>query len=1034
MRNKKQLLQLGIFMLMMPSVIYAQNFKEWQDPEVNCINRMPMHTNFFAYESDAMAKENIRKHSERYLTLDGYWKFQWVKDADMRPNDFYKIDYDDKAWDEIKVPGNWELNGYGDPIYVNVGYAWRNQFGNNPPIVPIKNNHVGSYRKKIIIPENWQGKEVIAHFGSVTSNIYLWINGKFVGYSEDSKLEAEFNVTPYLKKGENLIAFQCFRWCDGSYLEDQDFWRLSGVGRSCYLYTRDKNCRVEDIRVTPRLDKNYVNGMLDIDVKIKGKAQVYYSLKDNLGNEVASAKSNGSPVTLSVENPQKWSAENPYLYKLTATLKHDNEIVEVIPINVGFRTVEIINSQVLVNGKPILFKGVNRHEIDPDNGYVVSVERMLQDIKIMKENNINAVRTCHYPDNNIWYDLCDKYGLYVVAEANIESHGMGYGKSTLAQNALYAKAHLERNMRNVQRSYNHPSVLIWSLGNEAGSGPNFEECYKWIKKEDTTRPVQYERAEKDYYTDIFCPMYLGYWDAEQYAKSNEIINNKPLIQCEYAHAMGNSMGGFKEYWNLIRKYPKYQGGFIWDFVDQGLRGQGINGKMIYKYGGDYNDYDASDNNFNNNGLINPDRVCNPHMDEVAYFYQNIWTEPVDLKKGEVSVYNENFFVDLSSYIMEWDICVNGISVQSGFLDNINVQPQERRNIRIPYNLASVPTDQEIKLNIYYKLKKTNGLLQSGKTLAKAQLTISEYVFDDFKKPLLICSEHSKLAVDNSNRNRLIISNAKVHIEFDKNNGYLSVYNIGKFSLLNDGGVLKPNFWRASTDNDFGAGLQNKYSAWRNPIGKCLSLSTKNNDGTVQVSTTHDMPGVKAKLYMIYDINTDGVIRVTQKMITTSGEKISNLYRFGVQIQVPDDMSISTYYGRGPIENYSDRNNSTFIGLYRQNAEDQAYMYIRPQETGSKSDIRWWKQTTLGGRGLKVISNMPFYASALKYRIEDLDGGYRKEQKHTSEIEKVNYTNLFLDGYQMGLGCMNSWGAIPEKQYLLPYKDYEFCFELTPCGF
>lgn len=1036
MINKKYLTLICFSAFIFPNITYSQSFKEWQDPEVNSVDRLPMHTNFFAYESLEKALDNVRENSNRYLSLNGYWKFHWVPDADMRPEDFYKVGFDDKAWDYIKVPGNWELNGYGDPIYVNVGYAWRNQSSNNPPFVPIKNNHVGSYRKKFTLPDDWNGKTIIAHFGSVTSNMYLWVNGKFVGYSEDSKLEAEFDITPYLKNGENLIAFQSFRWCDGSYLEDQDFWRLSGVGRNCYLYAKEKKVGIEDLRVTPGLDKNYENGTLLIDAKIKGNSKIFYSLMDSDGNEVAFAESKGQSVIMEIKSPHKWSAENPYLYKLIATLKNNGKVIDVVPLNVGFRTVEIKDSQVLVNGQPVLFKGVNRHEIDPDYGYVVSVDRMLQDIRIMKENNINAVRTCHYPDNNIWYDLCDKYGLYVVAEANVESHGMGYGESTLAKNKQYYKAHLERNMRNVQRGYNHPSVIIWSLGNEAGSGPNFEACYEWIKKEDKTRPVQYERAEKENYTDIFCPMYMGYRDAEQYSISTDPKNRKPLIQCEYAHAMGNSMGGFKEYWDLIRKYPKYQGGFIWDFVDQALRGKGTNGKMIYKYGGDYNKYDASDNNFNNNGLINPDRVSNPHMNEVAYFYQNIWTEPVDLRKGEVNVFNENFFSDLSSYMMEWSITVDGIRTQSGCIDKIDVSPQEKKKIIIPYDLSSLEKDKEVMLNIYYRLKKSEGLIQAGTVLAKSQLSLSGYKFKNFDEPLSTFKEqlYGKLKTDDSNRNRLIISNDKVYIEFDKNNGFLCVYNIDNYSIIDSNGALKPNFWRASTDNDFGAWLQSKYTAWRNPVGKCLSLNVNDNNGNVLVNTVHEMSEVKAKLYITYDINNSGVIRVIQKMVVSPSEKVSNLYRFGIHLPLCNEMNVSTYYGRGPIENYSDRKSSAFIGIYSQIAKEQAYMYIRPQETGSKSDIRWWKQTTSGGRGLKIISDKPFYASALKYRVEDLDGGFYKEQRHSPEIKNTDYTNLYIDGYQMGLGCVNSWGAIPEKEYLLPYKDYEFRFEMIPFGF
>ena len=628
---------------------------EWKNPEINAVNRAPMHTNYFAYSSSEEAAKADKENSSNFLTLNGIWNFNWVKDADARPTDFYRTDYNDKGWGQMKVPGVWEMNGYGDPIYVNVGYAWRNQYKNNPPFVPIENNHVGSYRKEIIIPAEWSGKEIFAHFGSVTSNMYLWVNGKYVGYSEDSKLEAEFNLTNYLKPGKNLIAFQVFRWCDGTYLEDQDFFRYSGVGRDCYLYSRNKKY-IQDIRVTPDLDANYTNGTLDIALNLNGSGTVELNLADPTGKNVATAQVSGNgkkSVGMNVDNPAKWTAETPNLYTLTATLKSgNNTTLEVIPVKIGFRKIELKGGQILVNGQPVLFKGADRHEIDPDGGYVVSRERMLQDILRMKQLNINAVRTCHYPDDNLWYDLCDQYGIYVVAEANVESHGMGYGKETLAKNPSYKKAHLERNQRNVQRGYNHPSIIFWSLGNEAGYGPNFEQCYTWIKNEDKTRAVQYEQAGTNQFTDIFCPMYYDYDACKKYCEGNI---DKPLIQCEYAHAMGNSQGGFKEYWDLIRKYPKYQGGFIWDFVDQSNHWKNKDGVDIYGYGGDFNKYDASDNNFNNNGLISPDRRPNPHAHEVGYFYQSIWTTPADLAKGEIKVYNENFFRDLSAYYMEWQL-------------------------------------------------------------------------------------------------------------------------------------------------------------------------------------------------------------------------------------------------------------------------------------------------------------------------------------------------------------------------------------------
>ena len=616
----------------------AQTFKEWQDESVNEVNRAAMHTHFFAYENAEKAGSDVKENSKNFMSMNGSWKFFWVKNADQRPTDFWKVGYNDKGWDDMKVPAVWELNGYGDPIYVNVGYPWRNQYTNNPPHVPTEKNHVGSYRREFVIPADWNGKDIVAHFGAVSSNMYLWVNGKFVGYSEDSKLEAEFDLTPYVKPGQkNLIAFQVFRWCDGSYFEDQDFFRYTGVARDCYLYARNKK-RIDDIRVVPDLDAEYKSGSLAVNLSLKGNAAVSLELLDAANKTVATAEVKGAgkqSSVIRVDNPNKWTAETPYLYTLRATLKEGGKVTEVVPLKVGFRKIELKNSQLLVNGQPVLFKGADRHEMDPDGGYVVSRERMIQDIQIMKKFNLNAVRTCHYPDDSFWYDLCDKYGIYVVAEANLESHGMGYDEATLAKVPSFKKTHLERNQRNVQRNYNHPSIIFWSLGNEAGYGSNFEAAYDWVKKEDPSRAVQYERSGYEGKTDIHCPMYLNYKDCIKYCEDDS--KTKPLIQCEYAHAMGNSEGGFKEYWDLVRKYPKYQGGFIWDFVDQSCRWTGKNGKMIYAYGGDFNRFDASDNNFCDNGLISPDRVPNPHMYEVGYFYQNIWTTAADLKAGELNV-------------------------------------------------------------------------------------------------------------------------------------------------------------------------------------------------------------------------------------------------------------------------------------------------------------------------------------------------------------------------------------------------------------
>lgn len=1004
----------------------AQTFNEWRDPNVNAVNRAEMHTNYFAYESAEAAQRGDKTLSDNFMSLNGTWKFNWVRNSDARPTDFFRTDFNDRGWDEMQVPAVWELNGYGDPIYVNVGYAWRSSFPNNPPLVPVEDNHVGSYRREMVVPADWKGKEIIAHFGSVTSNIYLWVNGRFVGYSEDSKLEAEFNVTPYLKPGQkNLIAFQVFRWCDGTYLEDQDFFRFSGVGRDCYLYAREKR-RIEDIRLTPDLDENFSKGSLRVELKRKGSGKVTLKLADAEGHTVAETTTATTEANLSVEKPSLWSAETPYLYTLTATMEGNHE---VIPVKVGFRKIELRNAQVLINGKPVLFKGADRHELDPDGGYVVSRERMIEDIRIMKELNINAVRTCHYPDDGQWYELCDQYGIYLVAEANVESHGMGYGEKTLAKNPSYLKAHIERNERNVARNFNNPSVIFWSLGNEAGYGSNFEAAYDRVKAMDASRPVQYEQAGTEGKTDIYCPMYRSYSRCEEYSQDSN--STKPLIQCEYAHAMGNSEGGFKEYWDIIRKYPKYQGGFIWDFVDQSIRWTGKGGREIYAYGGDFNTTDASDQNFCNNGLISPDRVLNPHAYEVRRVYQDIHTTAGDLNRGEVKVYNEYFFRNLSNYELCWEVTKDGKAVKSGRVEELNVAPGATATLALP--LPKVDNEGEWLLNVSYRLKQAEDLLPAGFTVAQNQLTLRP--FEPCTAQLAAATTADRQvaelrAADHKEGYRLLVEGDGFRIEFDRYTGLLSTYRVKGVDYLLDGFSLTPNFWRAPTDNDMGAGLQYRYRVWKEPKMKLTSL-THNTDeaGIVTVEAAYELPDVKAKLNMTYRINGEGTIQVTEKMTTDPNAKVANMFRFGMQLTMPRSFDRLTYYGRGPVENYADRKQAADLGIYCQSVASQFYPYIRPQETGTKTDIRWWQMQSAASRKLTVTATVPFSASALHYRQETLDEGIRKHQTHSGELTEEELTTLSIDLVQMGLGCEDSWGRTARPEYLLPCMDREFTFTL-----
>ena len=1041
--------------------IQQPTFTEWHDLQVNEINRLPLHTMHFAYDPNDFpgtgAEYLDKKKSMNYLSLEGTWKFNWVANADERPTDFYKTDLDDSKWNNIQMPGNWEMLGYGQPEYVNVGFAWRGHFDQQPPAVPTKDNHVGSYRREINIPSNWDGKRVIAHFGSVTSNIYLYVNGKFAGYAEDSKVAAEFDITPFLKKGKNLIAFQTFRWCDGSWCEDQDFWRLSGPARENYLYARSKDHRLLDVRVETELKNNYKDGYLNITAKVQGNTLAYFGLYDPDGKEVIvtgtdNVKNGVAKYQLRVKNVRKWSAETPNLYTLVVSPIQNGGMYlpyEIVQVKVGFRKVEIKNKQFLVNGQPVLLKGANRHEMDPDEGYNVSEQRMIQDIMMMKRMNINAVRTCHYPDDPRWYDLCDKYGLYVVAEANQESHGFQYGDDAAAKKPEFAKQIMERNQHNVSMFYNHPSIVTWSMGNETVMGDNFLQAYKWIKSQDKTRPVQYEQARRGEGTDIFCPMYYPVAASEKYAKDPN--SPMPLIQCEYNHTMGNSGGNLSDYWDLIRKYPILQGGFDWDFVDQALHRNIVKPmsilpykmnneelrKIEYCYGGDYNKYDPSDNNFNCNGIIGPDRQMNPHAYEVAYQYQNIWAKMVNAETGEVSVHNENFFRDLSNYALAWSLEEDGVETQNGTIADLDVPAQQTKNFTIPYDKSKIK-GKEVFLNIDFRLKEAEPLLTAGQVMAYAQLPVvtKQACSGDCSKMLAQGNGKKKMKLAAKKDNVIAVTTPNLTFKIDRSTGLISEYAYNGKSLLGEGGTLKPNFWRAPTDNDMGAGLQKKFQAWKNPQMNLKNIDVKKDKkaNTVTILTSFDMPEVQGQMDITYLVfaNT-GAVKVTEDFKATEGAKVSDMFRFGMLMQMPYTMEKSNYYGRGPIENYSDRKDCMRIGVYTDDADNQYFPYIRPQESGTKSDIRWWKQTDATGLGLQVKSCTPFYASAIHFDTEELDDGDDKEQRHSFDLKKSKFTNLFLDSAHMGVGGENSWGAWPLEKYRVHYGNKTFTFTLIPQG-
>ena len=1018
----------------------AQN-NEWENPAKYEWNKEKPHADFRLYErTDDAVNDNPQKSSWQY-SLNGTWKFVYAPSIAESIKDFYCTDLSDNDWDTITVPSNWEIQGFGEPIIRNIQYV----FSPNPPYIDV-DNPVGTYRRTFTVPQNWQGREVLLHFGSISGYARIYVNGQQVGMTKASKTPAEFNVTNYLKKGENLLAVQVYRWHDGSYMEDQDFWRLSGIERDVFL-TAYPQTTIWDFFLHAGLDDTYRHGQFRATVDLRSfnanatlqKGTLTLELKDAGGKTVLSAQKayciSDISTTLTFEgtvrNVRKWSAEHPSLYDCILTLRaNDDKQQTVVAHKVGFRRIEIKNTRLLVNGVPTYIKGVNRHEHNDSLGHTQTREIIMNDLRLIKQLNMNAVRTSHYPNHPLFYQLCDQYGIYVVDEANIETHGMGsvpYFKDTIPHPAYrpeWYAAHVDRITRMVERDKNHPCIIGWSLGNECGNGIVFHDEYKRLKKYDPGRFVQFEQAWEDWNTDIVCPMYADLNWMENFAKSGD---SRPLIQCEYAHAMGNSLGGFKEYWDLIRKYPNLQGGFIWDFVDQGLRKYTADGAMIYAYGGDYNRYDASDKNFNCNGLISPDRVPNPHMYEVRKMYQSIWTTPAALRKGIVNVYNENFFTDLSDYYLEWQLLQNGEPVRQGVVMDLQIAPQQTQSVVLGYKETDLPAEGEILLNVTYRLKQARQLLPAGYAVAEEQLEIAPYPL--FQVELAETGQKASLYEDLVHA---VVSAGEVQVTFGKWSGWIEGISLNGYEMIEYGYALRPNFWRAPTDNDFGANLHRRFVDWKNPGLKLKSFKAEEQGNRVQVVTTYELPRLAAVLTMTYLIGGNGEIRISEQLAVDKEKKdMPHLFRFGMQLVMPGRFDRIDYYGRGPVENYDDRNESQRLGRYRQLVKDQYYPYIRPQESGTKSDIRWWKLTDIDGRGLAIRSDVPFSASALNYLPEDLDDGWDKDQRHSGELKPRGLTTLSFDLKQMGLGCINSWGAWPLQPYLLPYQDYTFQVVITP---
>lgn len=1008
---------------------------DWQDPGLFEINRLPMRA---SVRSDAPV-----------MYLNGIWQFHWTEDLSLdSAAAFAAPGFDDSAWGTMPVPGMWELNGYGEPLYVNTSYAWKGHFKDNPPFVPSEQNHVGRYRRHFTLTKAQTRSQVVLRIGSATSNVRVWVNGNTVGYSEDSKLEAAFDITPYVKKGDNVIALEIMRWCDGTYLECQDFWRLCGIARGVLLEFRPRKGAIRDVRVSADM-----NGAFDFDVDVEpGATQVRYELAGPDGSaltQVEKVYGDGACWNGTIGNPALWSAETPNLYSLRITTFAGKKAVETAMLDVGFRSVEIRNSQLLVNGKPVLIKGVNRHEMSPDGGYCVTRDEMIRDIRVMKELNINTVRTCHYPNDPIWYELCDRYGLYVIDEANIESHGMGYGPATLARRDDFAAAHMERMQRMVKRDINHPSVIIWSLGNEAGDGPNFEKTYAWTKSFDPTRPVQYERAELSDHTDIFCPMYYDYEECEEFCGNNP---DRPLIQCEYAHAMGNSMGGFAEYWDLVRKYPSYQGGCIWDFEDQALRwpydpdqgkvcamsgaGSRLEEKpsWIYVFGGDFNTYDPSDESFNCNGIVSADRVPHPDAEEVKYQYRNIHCKASagDIAAGIVDIYNENFFISLDRYRCDWQLVRDGRPVLSGSRVLPAIAPQSSQTVRLEGLSLPETEGHDVSLWLDFYLLRDDGVLPRGTKVASDQIAVSR----GLRFEPVPASDGSGISIAETDA-AYTVSGDGWEASWSRDDGSLCSYKVGGRELL--AMPLMPCFGRAVTENDLGAKLDRKMACWLYPKFEPVGMLAFEEDGEAVVHLIY--PLERAHVQMRYTVTPGGVITLSMHFLPEGdAASIPDLFRVGVEFAMPGAFSTVDFYGEGPFDTYIDRRTAGRLGRWVQNVADRYdFGAARPQEHGTNVGVKSYKiLDRLDGGGLQITSPAEFSASALPFTRQTLDlsvGEWRHSREllplvHREDRSK-GITAVNCDLVQMGLGCVNSWGRIPRDEYMIHAKEYSFTLTLSP---
>lgn len=1011
---------------------------DWENELVTEINKLPARSDYFPFESLDLALTKNKKESDRYLSLDGQWKFHWVRKPADRPKNFYELGFSDSEWKYIDVPGNWERLGYGVPHYLDVDYP----FAANPPYIPNDYNPVGSYRKTFDLPLSWNSSSVVIHFGAVRSAFYLWVNGKKIGYSQGSKLPAEFDITSFVKAGENLVAIEVYRWSDGSYLEDQDMWRLSGIDRSVFVYSRPK-FHIADHTILARLDQNYKNGLLSVETEIRGVkngASLSVSLIDSdqtAFSQTKELKANGQNQKVNarivnfesqVLNPKKWSAETPNLYRLNLELKDSlGNTIEAYSQRIGFRTAEIKDGNFKINGQVVTIKGVNRHEHDPVRGHVIDEASMIKDIQLMKQFNINAVRASHYPNATRWYELCDQYGLYVLDEANIESHGLEIGNPeiTLANNPTWEKAHLDRVSRMYERDKNFTSIVTWSLGNEAGYGVNFQATYEWLKAQDTSRPVQYEMAQNTSYSDIQAPMYHSIERIVEYAEKHE---NKPLILCEYAHAMGNSVGNLQDYWDAIESHKELQGGFIWDWVDQGLLETTEDGEEYFAYGGDYPHAPVkSDSNFCINGLVQANRKINPHIWEVKKVYQNVKVTQRNTDQGKITIHNKYDFTNLDQFRFEWEVKSEGESIASGTLPTMNVKPHEVSDIDIPKFIFRKEPNKEYFLTVSVRTKQARNLVPAGHEIAWDQFALQV----DHAPSVAPMVVHGALVLESDNLHYKI-GNGTNEVRFSKETGRMVHWRAGDNDLLQNGPI--PDFWRAPNDNDLGNNMPARNGMWHfaGANQKLLELKVAKQEATqVVIEALYTLPDANDSQYMTtYTLTGDGAVHIKNTFIPNGD--LPDLPKFGMCMELNSAYDRFEWFGKGPQETYWDKNTGAKIDAYAGSVWDQYHPYVRPQEFGNKSEVRWATLTNNKGNGIRIDGDSLLNVRVMNLRLNDIDHTPRPSpNRHTIDVKKRDLITLNIDHLQMGVGGDTSWGRQVHEAYRVKAKKYTYGFRLTP---